>query len=181
MLEPPPLNAPLDDKASFKFFGRWYDYWNTLKRYIDTNKITVKTDTFSTNSTSWTDITGLSVALTPTKNSSKLKIQANLSVGLAAAHQVGFRVTRNGTAIGVGDAASSRIQVNKAVSMPGAGDMVTVVLEMSDFPQSNAVLTYQVQCINLVAGTVLINRTSTDTNSSAFPRAVSSISTEEIF
>ena len=47
---------------------------------------TVKTDTFSTSSAGFSDITGLSVAITPTFTSSKILIMATVNVQCFASH-----------------------------------------------------------------------------------------------
>ena len=44
-------------------------------------KQTTKTDTFTTTSTSFTDITGMSVSITPTSTSSKILISAEINYG----------------------------------------------------------------------------------------------------
>ena len=44
-------------------------------------KQTVKTDVFSSNTSSFHDITGMSVSITPTRSDSKVLIQVSLSYG----------------------------------------------------------------------------------------------------
>ena len=44
-------------------------------------KQTVKTDTFSKNSSSWADITGMSVSITPTRADSKVFVMVDIKIG----------------------------------------------------------------------------------------------------
>ena len=65
---------------------------------------TSKTNSFSTTSTSFTDITGMSVSITPTSTSSKVFITLNApSILSQANNQVWLmKLLRDSTAIGVG-------------------------------------------------------------------------------
>ena len=49
---------------------------------------TTKTDTFSTTSTSFSDVTGFSVSITPTSTSSKIMVMASAQVGNSSASAV---------------------------------------------------------------------------------------------
>ena len=68
---------------------------------------TVKTDTFSSTSTSLTDITGLSVAITPSSTSNKILVIVNCAVTGADAG-IGFSIVRGSTEIYLGDADGSK-------------------------------------------------------------------------
>jgi len=59
-----------------------------------------KTDHYSQSSTSFADITGLSVAITPTSSSSKILIMVNIFVSVSDAALL--RLLRGSTPIGVG-------------------------------------------------------------------------------
>ena len=74
---------------------------------------TVKSDTFSTSSTSYTDITGLSVSITPTSSSNKILVM--YSVTAAAKNNTyagGIQLFRDSTAIYRGDANGSRTRAS---------------------------------------------------------------------
>ena len=60
---------------------------------------TFKTDAFSRSSTSFGDITGMSVSITPASSSNKILIVCHLSVGTNGNGYVGFRLLRGSTAI----------------------------------------------------------------------------------
>jgi hypothetical protein len=62
---------------------------------------TTKTDTFSTSSTSFVDVTGLSVSLTPSSASNKIYVVASLCLGGTTFSVNQFRIVRGSTAIAV--------------------------------------------------------------------------------
>jgi len=68
----------------------------------------VKTDTFSTTSSSGVDITGLSASITPTSASSKILILSDCSFGGSAGNAAVLRLAKNGSVIYGGDFSSGR-------------------------------------------------------------------------
>jgi hypothetical protein len=58
-----------------------------------------KTDTFSSASASWVDITGLSLSITPSSTSSKVFITTNFVTSHSAANSLGVRLMRDSTSI----------------------------------------------------------------------------------
>lgn len=139
-----------------------------------------KTDTFSSTSTSFADITGLSVSITPTSSSSKVLVRFDVS-GSASSMAI-YRVTRNGTAIGVGDASGSHSS-SATSSLQWAGvnsDRGTYGgWQWLDSPATTSACTYQLQCVT-DGGTWYINRTTADANATGGPRSSSSITVTEI-
>jgi hypothetical protein len=131
---------------------------------------TTKTDTFSTSSGSFVDVTGLSATITPKATSSKILVLCNTDVGGANAARSQFLLVRDSTAISIGDSEGSRLQGTMGAG-PGANDATNVGLgrdsvgfNFLDSPNTTSATTYKVQTLS--SGTVLINRSSTDTNSS---------------
>lgn len=112
---------------------------------------TIKTDTFSTTSTSFIDITGLSVSITPTSASSKILVQYYVCFGQSDSsgnRGGGFRVTRNGTAIGIADAAGSRSrQGSFCVSSITWEGCNVANQQFLDSPATTSALTYQLQLL----------------------------------
>ena len=112
---------------------------------------TAKTNTFSSTSTSYTDITGYSVAITPSSTSSKIFIQGFLSVAVNAWNTYGafFQLVRGGTNIltssgssangsfSYSHEASSEIASKKGMSPAGFCFL--------DSPSSTSEITYKVQ------------------------------------
>jgi hypothetical protein len=143
-----------------------------------------KTDTFSSSTTgSWLDVTGISVSITPTSSSSKIMIFGRITgMGTNGSTRLQMRLVRDSTAISIGDAAGSRLQVSGnelyvAESAAYLGSIITFL----DSPSTTSATTYKIQIRNgNSAGTVYINRTQEDTDSGQFPRGTSSITIMEI-
>jgi hypothetical protein len=128
---------------------------------------TVKTDTFSASvgAGAATDVTGLSVSITPTSATSKVLVMWDLS---AFAPAVGWSVLlkRAGTGISVGDAASGLLSVTAFGSVNATNGRETgsgsgMVL---DSPGTASSVTYQLAIANPSNGsqTLLVNRNSND-------------------
>jgi len=150
-----------------------------------TNKVaqvlsTTLTSTFTTTSTSFTDVTGLTVSITPSATSSKIFVVASVSgcnnVGTTAG---GWRLARAGTSIFAGDAASVRSLGEQSPNYDPIV-MATTGLSVLDSPSSTSALTYSVQCKNSNAGTFYVNRSATDTDNVGYWRGASSITVMEV-
>ena len=142
---------------------------------------TTKTDTFSTSSTSWTDITGLSVSITPTSSSSKILVMYSLMTGETSSQFPLMRLVRGSTAIAVGDASGIRTQVSSVAWSSGAvnaSDMQS--MNFLDSPATTSSTTYKIQTINTQPQTIYVNRSARDDNGSYEPRGVSTITVMEI-
>jgi len=138
---------------------------------------TTKTDTFSaTTEDSWTDITGLSVAITPSATSSKILFRAMVNMGSDASAAVpGLRVLRGSTAIGIGDASNNRGRATAA--MGAAQDYLaeTVPIDVIDSPSSTSELTYKVQYYKVESSTIYFNQSYRDYNGTGYDYRYSSI------
>ncbi len=159
--------------------------WKTLS-YSDATsgsvlqvQSTTKTDTFSTTSSTYVDITGLSVSITPTSTSSKVFVMVcvfgdhnNLDSGMV-------QLLRDSTAISIGDAAGSRSRASTISSNFESNRPMTGALNFLDSPSTTSSTTYKLQ-LRVTSGTAFINRSSADTDNSAHMRAVSSITVMEI-
>lgn len=140
-----------------------------------------KTDPFSTTSTSFVDVTGLSVTITPTSTASRILIIAGVSLGATAGVYAAFpRLARNGTGIFVNDAAGSRV---RAAAMFEVGNATTfpVAINFLDSPSTTSATTYNVQLAsNNASNPAKVNASATDTDTSNWSRSVSSITVMEI-
>ena len=149
---------------------------------IQTKSVT-KTDTFSITSTSFTDITGLSVSITPTSSSNKILVSYNLTCGTEdSGYQWGIRLMRDSTQIFVGDAAGSRDRVSNFVRNNGS-DLHTVYPsgQHLDSPSSTSSVTYKLQVVAYTSGRALhINKVHNDSDDSAVGRSASSITVMEV-
>jgi hypothetical protein len=141
---------------------------------------TIKTDTFSQSSTSTlTDITGLSVSITPSSNTSKVFVIAHIGVSdVSAGSGLGFALIRGSTKIGAGDTAGSRNTVI-AGGLYDPERANPIAFSYLDSPSTTSSTTYKIQMYNNNA-TGYVNRTHTDSDSAAYPRGSSTITVWEI-
>ncbi len=147
-----------------------------------------KTDTLSTSSTSYTDITGLSVSITPTSASSKILIIYSVNVGWDEYRGLQLRLMRDSTAICIRDAAGSRTRSSNTTFADTTWTFSTRAMwclsnNFLDSPSTTSATTYKLQigAIGEVDGTnVYVNRSSTDGDSSVYGRTASTITVMEI-
>ena len=138
-----------------------------------------KTDTFSMSSTTFANITGLSVTITPYSNTSKFLLVANVNVG-ANSSGAQLRFSGGNSTNYVGDTAGSRIRIG-AEAYAGSGQfMDNVNLFYLDSPATASAITYTVQIRNWQAGTVYVNRSDADTDNANHARAASSLIVLEV-
>jgi hypothetical protein len=145
---------------------------------------TLKTDTFSTTSGSFTNVTGLTVSITPTSSSSKILVLLSLSgVGSGTTGSTA-RIARDGTGIGVATSAGSRNAGGTAEFYNSRSDsFFTYSSIVLDSPATTSAITYSGQVIVGSGGsayTVYVNRSPGDTDSSGYSRGASSITVMEI-
>ena len=141
---------------------------------------TNKSDTFTTTSTTFTDITGLSVSITPSATSSKILAMVSFSASVSADIAIMFRLMRDTTAINIGDTAGSRTRAsasmifNDSVIQQG-----TYNWQFLDSPATTSATTYKVQMF-VNTGTGYINRTGLDNDATTRPRTAANITVMEI-
>jgi len=143
-----------------------------------------KTDTFSSSTTgSWLDITGFSVSITPSLASNKIMVFGRITgFGTNGLTRMQMRLVRDSTAISVGDAAGSRLQVSgNELYIADSDSIVGSTIFFLDSPATTSATTYKIQIRNgNSSGSIYINRTQSDVDTGAYPRATSSITVMEI-
>jgi len=141
---------------------------------------TTKTDTFTTTSTSYTDLTGLSLSITPASTSSLVLVQCQINHTVSGDIAATYQLVRGSTAIGLGDAAGSRTRATFGFS-PASGIAQTVQggFIFLDTPSTTSATTYKVQ-LRTNSGTLSINRTQADTDNSTNYRSISTITAFEV-
>jgi hypothetical protein len=144
-----------------------------------------KTDTFSTTSSSFVTVTGLSASITPSSTSSKILVLAQVVMGGNDNGTQGIlKMTRGGTDIYRGDAGASSQQ--RAVS----GGFINTTLRATSFshaityldsPSTTSSTTYQIELNRGInAGqTAYINRSNSDGDANVV-RGASSITLMEV-
>ena len=143
-------------------------------------KSTSKTDTFTLSSATFTDITGLSVSITPTSASNKILVMVTVSTG-ANATNAHLRLMRDSTAIGIADASSNRIRTTFANQLNyDANMMSTGAANFLDSPATTSATTYKLQMAGPGAGQTTINRTANNNDTTSTANTISTITVMEV-
>jgi hypothetical protein len=121
---------------------------------------TTKTDAFTTTSASLTDITGLSVSITPRSTSSKILVLASFGARNATTVIDKFQLVRDSTAIAVSTGGSTTNGTWVSVTAQGGGDQLNHMIAINhlDSPATTSSTTYKVQC-SVGGGTMYVGRT----------------------
>ncbi len=137
-----------------------------------------KTDTFSSSSTSFIDVTGLSIAITPTATSSKILVSVNISVGTNDVFP-SFKLLRDSTEVGSGNASGSINTGFAGNRVDGIASTNNFTMEFIDSPSSISELTYKIQA-RVNGLTWYLNRAYNEADSANYTRVASSITVTEI-
>lgn len=140
-----------------------------------------KTDTFTTSSSTFSDIPGLSVTLTPNSSSSRMLVLFTLQfVTNSVNANAACRLLRDATSIAVGDAAGSRSQVTGSVYAYGFPESFS--FQFFDSPATTSAVTYKLQVKQEPNGTFItgVNRSGDDANAPERYRVPSTITVMEI-
>jgi hypothetical protein len=147
---------------------------------------TVKTDTWSSVGTTWTDVTGLSVSITPTSSTSKILIVASVAL-CSQAFLSYLNLLRGSTNIAQPSAGSGQLLATGTTGAYASGgveqyNISTIPIHYLDSPATTASTTYKIQARCYTAGNyVLVNRNYPDRTSTDYdPRVISTISAMEI-
>ena len=131
----------------------------------------------------WADVTSLSVSITPTSSSNKILV--SFVVNCDGESNAFFRIMRDSTAIGVGNADGSRQQVSAANAYvaSNSGGTIMMMNEFLDSPATTSSTTYKIQAYannSAGSGSYYINYASGDANNAYSSRCMSSITVMEI-
>jgi hypothetical protein len=142
---------------------------------------TTKVDTFSTSSTSYTDLTGLSVSITPSSATSKILAIVDISTNIDNAVVGYVQLLRASTAVGGGTAVGTRRTASKSLYLSTSGATVTTNLAFNflDSPATTSATTYKIQ-VATNGSPININTTFNDADDPARPRTSSTITLMEI-
>jgi hypothetical protein len=132
----------------------------------------------------FSDITNLSVTITPSSSSNKILLIAHLTSMCGDDRMIYFKFTGGNTATFVGDTAGNKTRVagfygsgNAAGSANGA----PVTLMYLDSPATTSAITYKVQgAPNYLSGSAYINYNPNETDNAYFPRGASSLIAIEV-
>ena len=129
--------------------------------------------------TTFTNLTGMTVSITPTSNTSRILVYCFASVNQdGGVMNTLYRLARDGTGILVGDAAGSRTSASSGPHDDGDTKAAFVIL---DSPATTSAVTYTFQARGATGNaTIYFNRSKTDTNAAEFIRSASTIIVQEI-
>jgi hypothetical protein len=118
-----------------------------------------KTDTFATTSTSYVDVTGLSVTITPTLNTSKILVIANMFCGANSARTCA-QLVRGATAIGNNTVVTNTAYgfVADDTSRLAQRQFQALPITILDSPATTSATTYKLQILNDGAVTSTVNK-----------------------
>jgi len=149
-------------------------------------KQTVKSDTSSTdNVNSFEDISGMSVAITPSSTSSKILVMVDMRLSTNTNRNITYRLMRGSTVIYVGDSAGSRTQATGGIRLTDDAkhEMQSETAIYLDSPSTTSATTYKVQWTQTYSSSgesMYINRSYMDGDSDDRNRCASSITVQEI-
>jgi hypothetical protein len=143
---------------------------------------TTKTDTFSTASTTYVDVTGLSVSITPSATSSQVLVFAQVNYGYSGDINNYVQLVRGSTAIDIGAVSGSSSLASLNGTMFGGTWLNLLItpgtLVFLDSPATTSATTYKIQQ-RVNQGTGYVNRSGRD-NGSTDARTASTITVMEI-
>jgi hypothetical protein len=134
---------------------------------------TIKNDTFTTSSGTFTDLTGLTVTITPTSNTSKIYVVAVIA-GSFNGNNVLHNLVRDSTTLAQPSGGTSPSMMHIGGSATDIQN-AQVVLSVLDSPAKDTATVYKVQ-VRTSAGSTFINRSNAD----AQVTSVSSITAIEV-
>ena len=144
---------------------------------------TVKTDTFQSTANSWTDVTGMSVSITPASGT-KVLVTCTATIGHRDTYYAYVRLVRDSTAIAVGTASGSREPATWNLSC-GSDNYESFSYAMTYLDTHSAdgstAVNYKLQFNSATnSGEVSLNRSYTDSNNAYTGRYASTITAMEI-
>ena len=143
---------------------------------------TVKTDTFTTTSTSYVDVTGLTATITPSVNTSKVLVVAFAVYSNATDGGATYlSLVRDSTAVLLGDTAGSRVSSTlgwRASAFHNTSTQNGSIVYL-DSPTSASPVVYKLQ-MRVSSGTGVIGRNGSDTDATSDGRYAASIVLVEV-
>ena len=119
--------------------------------------------TFSSASTSYTDVIGLAASITPSATSSKILVTFDNRVSQSVNDGTNrTRLLRNSTAIYIGTASGSLDNEAQGEFQTGGRAITTITGTFLDSPNTTSSVTYKIQ-MKTSSGTFFVNRNDNDT------------------
>ena len=144
---------------------------------------THNTTTSQMSSSSFADVSGMSVTITPSASDSKILIHVSLYAGQNNNSVAFFKLLRGSTVIGSASNDGSRVGCNFSFGVDG-GDghshVHSVNYHYLDTPSTTSATTYKIQGASYNNATLTFNRTPNDSNHATTARCTSTITAIEV-
>jgi hypothetical protein len=119
---------------------------------------TTKTDSFSSNSTSFVDVTGFSASITPTSATSKILVFGTLITNTLTDSIITFQLVRGSTDISIGGSALTfRGTIGNYLQSNTADSLLSNAFHFLDSPATTSSTTYKVQMKTNQVRTFFVN------------------------
>ncbi len=144
---------------------------------------TTKPDTYTlAGGQNYTNVTGLSVSITPSSATSKVYVFGTINVsGAVSSERVYCRIVRDSTPIAIGDQWGNRIRAGVQYHNDLYSQADTYPLQILDTPSTTSAITYQWQIQTLAtSGNGVVNRSGLSADSIYYGTFVSTITAFEI-
>jgi len=132
----------------------------------------------------FSDITSLSVTITPSSSSNKILLISHLTSMCGDDRIIFFKFTGGNTATFVGDTAGNKTRVGgfySSGSLAGSANGAPVTMMYLDSPATTSAITYKVQgAPNFNSGSAYINFNPNESDNAYFPRGASSLIAIEV-
>ena len=144
-----------------------------------------KTDTFSTGTNTFVDVTGLTLNITPSATSSKILVLCDVKLGVDAGvsgvkSRIEQTISGSDTYPYIGDAAGNRTRSSFSTYVNETGFMAQDASTVLVSPSTAAQITYTYQIAEQAGGTIYVNRTEGDSDAATEGRPASSLTVMEI-
>lgn len=125
---------------------------------------------------------GPTVAITPQRSDSKVRIEFNFTLGINQSTIAQYQVYKDGVAWTKyqGDARGNRRRFTGGISREGANRPVSFTAVFEDEPGDTSEHTYELRFASFLSATLYLNRASTDTDSTSYFTGVSLARATEI-
>ena len=149
-------------------------------------KQTLKTDAFTTTSSSLVDVTGMSVDITPTSTSSKILVQVHLGISGGAQYSYAHYVLLRGStqiAIGTGASGSNQTNISFGTNWNTPNEYIghAASFQFLDSPSTTSATTYKLQVKSGYANKALyVNRVHASYDETYNAKTASTITVMEV-
>jgi hypothetical protein len=136
---------------------------------------------YSQATTTFTDVTDMSVTITPVFSTSKFLIIVSANFGNNGTGRMAIKVVGGNTANLLGATSGDRSRAHASINAPATqgNGIYNIGLNLVDAPATASAITYKVQAA-ADGGTMALNRSTTDNNAAGVFRTSSTITVIEI-